>query len=239
MIYTWDSQVRYSEVDVNGRLGWAALLDYFQNCSVFQSESLGAGVSHLYEQNMAWMLSAWQIRINQLPKLMDKIQVKTWAYDMKAFYGYRNFAMDDERGNRLAYANSIWILVDTKTGRPIRVPDEVTALYGHEEPLPMECNERKIPIPNNCKEYDSIPVQSYFIDTNHHMNNGKYVMIAQEFIPQDFITSEIRVEYRKAAKRGDILYPHVAVAEDRITVLLCNEEEKPYAVIAFLSEKDS
>ena len=47
MKYEFDSRVRYSEVDSRGRLTWPALMDYFQDCSVFQSEMLHLGVDYL------------------------------------------------------------------------------------------------------------------------------------------------------------------------------------------------
>ena len=51
MVYEFDSRVRYSEVDSQGKLTWLALMDYFQDCSVFQSESLGIGVDYLAENH--------------------------------------------------------------------------------------------------------------------------------------------------------------------------------------------
>ena len=43
-MYTFDSRVRYSETDVNGTLSVTAAVNYFQDCSTFQSEDLGVGV---------------------------------------------------------------------------------------------------------------------------------------------------------------------------------------------------
>ena len=31
-----------------------------------------------------------------------------------------------------------------------------------------------------------VPVAGFFIDTNHHMNNGKYILVAKESVPEDF-----------------------------------------------------
>ena len=58
---------------------------------------------------------------------------------MKAFYGYRNFTLEDTGGSTLAYANSVWVLVDTRTGRPVKVPQEFADTYGLEPQLEMEC----------------------------------------------------------------------------------------------------
>lgn len=234
MKYEFDSRIRYSEVDSERKLTWLALMDYFQDCSVFQSEQLQIGVDYLAEHHQAWVLTSWQICLNRMPKLTDQVTTQTWAYEMKGFYGYRNFSMNDENGERLAYANSIWALMDTQTGRPIKVPEEMAALYGMEPQIPMECDGRKIALPKECEAKDAFAVPAYFMDTNHHMNNSHYVEVALGYVPETFEIGQIRVEYRKAALCGDTMIPKVTVEEDKITVVLADPDEKPYAIVEFL-----
>lgn len=230
-MYQFDSKVRYSEVDANRELTWSALLNYFQDCSVFQSESLGRGIEYLAKNHQAWILSSWQICLNRMPKLAERITVSTWPYEMKAFYGYRNFCMDAEDGTRLAYANSMWVLMDTQSGRPIKVSDEITDAYGMEPALPMERMGRKISIPQDMKEVRSLVVPKDFIDTNQHMNNEKYVMLAMEFLPEGFTVGQLRAEYRREAHLGDTICISVSEQQDTFTVLLAGEDGKPYAVV--------
>ena len=236
MMYEFDSRVRYSEVDAKGRLTWLALMDYFQDCSVFHSESLQVGVDYLAKNHIAWVLSSWQICVNHMPRLADVVTTQTWAYGMKSFYGYRNFAMNDEKGERLAYANSVWVLMDTQTGRPQRIPQIMPDTFGFEPQLPMECSERKIRIPEKTEPCPSLVVPQYFIDTNQHMNNSRYVEVALEYLPQDFSVSETRVEYKKAAVQGDVIVPRVLAETDRVTVVLGGEDESAYAIVAFLQK---
>lgn len=238
MVYEMNGNVRYSEVDAKGQMTWLALLSYFQDCSVFQSEQLDMGVQYLAEHHMAWVLSSWQVRVDEMPYLADEIHVQTWAYDFKGFYGYRNFALNNAEGKRLAYANSIWVLVDTESGRPLRVPQDMGDAYGMEEPLKLSATERKIRVPENYEEKEPVRVQKYFIDTNYHMNNEKYVMIAQEFVPEHFQIEEIRVEYKKAAVLDDVLYPRVTIEDHEVVTVLADENGKPYAVVKFLERKE-
>lgn len=238
MVYEMNGNVRYSEIDAKGQMTWLALLSYFQDCSVFQSEQLNMGVQYLAEHHMAWVLSSWQVRVDEMPYLADEIRVQTWAYDFKGFYGYRNFALNNAEGKRLAYANSIWVLVDTESGRPLRVPQDMGDAYGMEEPLELSATERKIRVPENYEEKEPVRVQKYFIDTNYHMNNEKYVMIAQEFVPEHFQIEEIRVEYKKAAVLDDVLYPRVTIEDHEVVTVLADENGKSYAVVKFLGRKE-
>ena len=233
-MYEFNSRVRYSEVDSESRLTWLALMDYCQDCSVFHSVSVNLGIDYLNEHHLAWVLSFWQICLNHMPHLAEDITVQTWAYGMKSFYGYRNFSMNDEAGKRLAYANSIWVLIDTESGRPVRIPKEMPDKFGFEPQLPMECCSRKIEVPKQYEEMDSFVVPGYFIDTNHHMNNSRYVQTALEYLPAGFPITEIRVEYCRAAMQGDVLVPRVSRGEQSVVVSLCGEDGQPDAVIEFI-----
>lgn len=233
-MYEFDSRVRYSEVDSRGELTWLALMDYFQDCSVFHSESLHLGVEYLETRHLAWVLTSWQICVERMPLLGEPVKVQTWPYAMKGFYGYRNFVLRDQTGEMAACANSIWVLMDMETGRPVRVPQEMTDIYGMEPQLVMEPCPRKIEVPEEGTLEENFTVPAYFIDTNQHMNNSRYVQVALKFLPEGFEPGEIRVEYRRAALQGDILTPKVSFEENRVTVVLQGEDQRPDAVIAFL-----
>ena len=49
-------------------------------------------------------------------------------------------------------------------------------------------------------------VQRSWIDSNDHVNNSWYVKTAFEQLPQDLEIRQLRVEYKKQAYEGDILY---------------------------------
>lgn len=233
-MYQFDSRIRYSEVDKECNLTLTAMMNYFQDCSVAHSESLDRGVRYLSENHMAWVLSSWQICCDNMPRLFDEVTVSTWAYDMKAFYGYRNFTMDRKNGERLAYANSVWVLVDTLTGRPLKVPEDIINEYGTSPQLEMKCSSRKIKVPADMDAGAEMVVPKFFIDSNQHMNNEKYVAIAQELLPAEFKIKELRVEYKKEAKLGDTIRSSVKKTDEGIVAVLADTEDKPYAVVQFI-----
>ena len=64
-MYTFQSQVRYSELDSDRKLSIASIVDYFQDCSTFHSETLGVGIDYLDRVGMLWVMSYWQIVIDR------------------------------------------------------------------------------------------------------------------------------------------------------------------------------
>ena len=86
-MYTFQSQVRYSELDSDRKLSIASIVDYFQDCSTFHSESLGVGIDYLDRVGMLWVMSYWQIVIDRYPGLCEKITIGTFPYEFRGFLG--------------------------------------------------------------------------------------------------------------------------------------------------------
>ena len=95
-MYSFKSKIRYSETDSRGRLSLEALLDYFQDCSAFQSEALGVGFYPLQERGLAWVLSYWQIVVDRFPDFYEDVETGTYPYNFKGCFGQRNFFMKDK-----------------------------------------------------------------------------------------------------------------------------------------------
>ena len=177
-MYAFDSRIRYSETDSEGRLTLNALLNYFQDCSTFHSEDVGLGIGYMKEIGQVWVLSAWQIVVNRYPQLGEKVRIVTLPYELKAFLGYRNFAMLDEKRVYISKANSLWSLLDFATGKPVIVNEAMRKGYAADEKLDMDYAPRKITVPEDGQLLEPIVVKKHHLDTNHHVNNGQYVNIA-------------------------------------------------------------
>ena len=236
MSYQFDSRVRYSEIGMDQKLTLNAIVNYFQDSSTFHSEEVGLGLKNLTKRNRVWVLSSWQIVVDRYPELGEKITVQTWPYDFKGFYGSRNFALADENGKRIAYANSLWIFVDTETGHPAKISEAESDGYQLEEKLSMDYAPRKIPVPAECEQREPFPVLRCHLDTNRHVNNGQFIQMAEEYLPEAFMVHQVRVEYKKSAVLHDLIIPRVHAEEGRITTALCDEEEKPYAIVEFTAQ---
>ncbi len=232
-MYSFKSRVRYSEIDYDSHLSLHSIIDYFQDCSTFEAEYLGVGQDYYKKFKRGWVLSSWQIIVNDYPELYEEILTSTWAYDFKGIYGYRNFIMENNKGEMLAYANSIWVYIDTETGLPTRIDKAHADKYKVQEKLDMDYAPRKILIPENLKQLDSFPVVRANIDTNKHVNNGQYILMGKELLPEEFKIRKMRADYRSAAKLGDFITPMIANINDGYIVVLADSKGNPYTTIEF------
>ncbi len=234
-MFKFESKVRYSELDEKGLLAVSKIIDYFQDCSNFQSDALGVGRAYLEDKHLAWVLSFWQIVIKRRPEQGETILAGTFPYEFKGFMGMRNFLIEDMQGERIVSANSIWTLLDMQTGRPVKADEEIVGHYPLEEKLPMDYVGRKVPIPAEGETFAPVKVTREYLDTNHHMNNAKYVLLAMNYVPCHLEVTELRIEYKKQAYLGDDIYPFLASIEGGIAVSLRDAEDTPYVNMHILT----
>ena len=213
MRYTFDSRVRYSEIDHRGTMTLTAMMNHLQDCSNFQSEALGLGFRTLKEEKRAWILSYWEVEIDRYPGMGESITTGTFASEFKGLFGKRNFFIQDETGEMVLRANSIWVFMNTENGRPVKPQEADIRPYGSEEPLAMEYQGRKIRLPETGKVLEPFQVRRHHIDTNNHVNNCQYIQMAAEFLPESMQVKRLRVD------------------EGRTVVGLCDEAENVFAVI--------
>jgi medium-chain acyl-[acyl-carrier-protein] hydrolase len=233
-MYIFSSRVRYSELNHRkGRLDISSIINYFQDCSTFQSEDMQMGLSYMEAENKSWLLNSWHVIFYQPVSLGDYITVSTWPYAFKGFYGYRNFIMKNDKNAILAAANSIWVYMDSVSKHPCRIPPDYGG-YQLEPPYPMNTVNRKIKIPSDLTLYPSFPVLKSNIDSYHHVNNGQYIKMAEEFLPENLMVLEMRVEYKNQAVLGDVILPGISFSNNCYTIVLSDITHTPYAIAEFI-----
>ena len=149
-------------------------------------------------------------------KMASPIQISKKAVDILSnnkLNVYSEFNVEDEinkdeEGNLIACADSRWCYFDTEAGRPIRIPQSEIDAYGIEEGLEMEKAPRHIRLPKeNIVEKMPFKVRTIHLDSNGHVNNEQYINMALAYLPAGIKARELRVEYLRQARLGDMLSP--------------------------------
>ena len=86
MNYSFNSRVRYSETGENGKLTLPGVLNYFQDCCTFHAESVGLGGDVLKARDRAWVLSSWQVIVDEYPAMGTEIRITTAPYNFKGMH---------------------------------------------------------------------------------------------------------------------------------------------------------
>ena len=81
------------------------------------------------------------------------------------------------------------------------------------------------------KIQEAFKIERHHLDTNHHVNNGQYIDMAVQYLPQDAQVTRVRAEYKMQAHLGDEMVPVVFEDGKLWTIALNNREGKAYAVV--------
>ncbi len=230
-MYSFDSRIRYSECDETARLDYVALVNYLQDCSTFHTESMGLGLSYLAAHRFAWLIAAWQIKIVRRPRFLEHVTVSTWCYDMSRTLAQRCFSIVDGQGEPCVLADSIWFTYDTAAGRPCRIPDSEFAYLTDEPRLDLPKTERKLKVTGDYVEATPIVIGPQHLDTNKHVNNAQYVLMALSVLPEGFEPSRICVQYKLQTMEGETLVPRLYEEARGTVVELVDLEGETRAVV--------
>jgi medium-chain acyl-[acyl-carrier-protein] hydrolase len=224
MKYSFESRVRFSEVDENAHLSLTAMINYLQDCATFHGEEGNVGVYWTAEHKKMWVLAALRLRIIAYPKFAEHIVTSTWAPGFRNFIGYRDFTIERPDGTRLVEGKSEWVFMDQQTGKPCDVTQDQIDGYGVDPELALpDCyGKRKIRVPKEYREGGSFTILESHLDTNHHVNNGQYMVMSQNYLPPGFEVRHLRAEYLKQAFLGDEILPCVTEKDGVYTVVLKN-----------------
>ena len=198
-MYSLQYKVTTSTCDSEGRLKLYSALQMMQDCSEMWIDSQPEVREYFERENMAQLLASRQVEIVRVPAYKEKLTVTTSVYDMKPMFGFRNTFIYDERGNP-CYRTWSMGAFDYKDRR-IAVP----------------ADEGTVCTPVRVMRAD--------IDYNRHVNNANYIRMAMELIPEGAEIKGLRVEYRVAAKLGNILSPTLHVIGNGYIVTLAVDKE--------------
>ena len=207
-MYSLKYKVTTSTCDSEGRMKLYSALQMMQDCSEMWIDSVPMVKQYFAEQNMAQLLATRQVEVVRVPEYKEELTVTTTVYEVTPMFGFRNTFIYDAEGKPCYKTWSMGAFVDKAAGKLKRVDDATIASMAMEPRLEMNYKDRRIILPKEGGEVlEPVRVLRADIDYNRHMNNANYVRVAMELLLEGFEVRGLRVEYRVAAKLGDVLVP--------------------------------
>ena len=232
-MYSLIYKVTTSTCDSEGKLKLYSALQMMQDCSEMWIDSEPQVKDYFARENMAQLLASRQVEIVRVPDFKEELTVTTSVYGMKPMFGFRNTFIYDAEGKPCYRTWSMGAFVDKANGKLKRVDDTVAGSLLIEPQLEMNYKDRRIILPKTEGEVlEPVKVMRSDIDYNRHMNNANYVRMAMELLPEDFEIKGLRVEYRVAAKLGDMLVPTI-YKHDGVIIVSLSIGEDVSAIIEF------
>jgi acyl-ACP thioesterase len=233
-MYTIHERVGASRTDRNGVMKLVSALDMIQDCSMHWMESEPAFRDYLKDRRLIMVLVSRQADILRLPLYGENVSVQTSIFERGSFTGYRNTVLYGEDGAPCVVTWSIGAFIEQGTGKLARLPPEIVSTISLDVKVDMTYTDKKITLPEGrLQGLDALPVRRGDIDLNGHMNNARYVEAALELLPPGFVVRRLRLEYKAAAKAGDLLYPLRCETGGAYLIVLADGSGRPYTVMEF------
>ena len=236
-VYEQNFIVEYIDVDHSGMLSNWGFFKVLQEIGCLHADELGFGFTNSSKTGLAWVLLDWKLQIFKRPHWKDEILVRTWPSRIHSIRCNRDYEIFDKSGNRLAIATSEWVLFNLNKRSVSKLTPEVTASFTPVPNFVFDTPIEKLLEPESVDSSFEYTVLKRDIDSNEHMNNLNYILLANEFLPNTSSFSRIDVMYKKQCLVGNkIMCLYKKVSEDEHVVTIKSEDLKElHAIIKFRS----
>lgn len=237
MIFEYNYKPVIEDFNKDGILTLTAIVKIFVNNANAHSDLAGDSVFNIKDLSRAWVLTDWQIQMDDYPVYGDELMAETWSEGFSSpLVANRNFLFY-KNGNVCGKATTRWILLDLATGRPTRIDPAYLEKYETEDKTVFEDKKLiRIPSPENFSAETTIPVRRSDIDFNNHVHNLTYLDYAHEVLPENICETNfksLRISYKTGLKAGSKAVCKYAEADGSHVVFISDENNIPACQISF------
>lgn len=200
--------MRVGSRDVNlfRKLKTSALFELFQELSVVHADILGFGTDQVLSRGIVWVITMQRVEIERMPAEQELIYLETWTGKTTHLLYPRFYRICDEAGNVLIQASSLWTLMDIESRKMLS-----SEQFGHE--MVDMTSGVEIALPGAPKKAmaensGSFTVPYSYLDQNGHMNNTRYLDLAEDLIPAPLEGKRLKTivsRYQNEARHGELI----------------------------------
>uniref|UniRef100_A0A0U1WTT3 Acyl-[acyl-carrier-protein] hydrolase n=1 Tax=Cuphea paucipetala TaxID=857164 RepID=A0A0U1WTT3_9MYRT len=228
LVFRQNFSIRSYEIGADRTASIETVMNHLQETALNHVKSAGllndgfGRTPEMYKRDLIWVVAKMQVMVNRYPTWGDTVEVNTWV-DKSGKNGMRRdwLISDCNTGEILTRASSVWVMMNQKTRRLSKIPDEVRheiePHFVDSAPV-IEDDDRKLPKLDE-KTADSIrkglTPRWNDLDVNQHVNNVKYIGWILESTPPEVLETQelcsLTLEYRRECGRESVLESLTAV----------------------------
>jgi YbgC/YbaW family acyl-CoA thioester hydrolase len=185
-IFTRTFRVRWGELDPSGTVSPANYLRYLIETAWDWGTAIGWDVNYSQNPDVFWVIRETEIRFLRPLRHNDVFDLTIWMVNWQRVRGTRCFELKlKENGAVIAQGIQQVVYMNTKTGRPMNLPEEEIKKFRLENPrvFPFERFPKITVFEAPFKMQRQ--VESMDLDVYEHVNNVIYVNYAEEAAAQD------------------------------------------------------
>ncbi|USS93602.1 thioesterase [Fructilactobacillus ixorae] len=206
-IFSENYKIANFQTGIHGKVTLQFLIDSFIQVSEDESVGLSVGIDDVQETGVTWIVVQQDLHINRLPKANERVRIETQATAHTNYFAKRVYRIYDHADHLLVDVNSLWVMMDLKTRKMVKINEAMTKPFGseHVKRLPRLT---KIPGLIGPAEWEmTYPVLFSDIDFNGHVSNTHYVGWMTNTLPfeflRDYLPTEFSIKYVDEVRYGD------------------------------------
>eukprot|EP00262_Sarcandra_glabra_P010419 TRINITY_DN2569_c0_g2_i1.p1 TRINITY_DN2569_c0_g2~~TRINITY_DN2569_c0_g2_i1.p1 ORF type:complete len:421 (+),score=67.04 TRINITY_DN2569_c0_g2_i1:324-1586(+) len=223
--------IRSYEIGADKTASIETLMNHLQETALNHVRSAGllgegfGSTPEMSKRDLIWVVTRMQVSVDCYPSWGDIVEVDTWVCASGKNGMRRDWLVRDSKtGQTLTRATSVWVMMNKRTRRLSKIPEEVR---GEIEPYFMERaaildeDGRKLPkLDDSTADYVRTGLTPRWndLDVNQHVNNVKYIGWILESAPISILESHeltgMTLEYRRECGRDSVLQSLTAVSGD-------------------------
>lgn len=216
------------EYKIEEKITYKKLTELMMNTANCQSSYLHNTVEEFLNKGYTWMLYKWRFEIERMPEIGETIKIDTWASEFKRLNACREFNIYNQNDELLVKVSAIFLVIDMKDKKPIRIPEILAKKYEPEAKKNFKKIERIKQFGEIFSEKE-IEIKKENIDVNEHVNNTVYIDWISKSIPYDF-------KEKKSLKELNLVYNREIVNNKKVTLKNYIEGDKIYTEILTKNE---
>ncbi len=206
--YTEHLSIKSYHTNQYGQASIASIFNILIEAAWAHAQVMDWGYESLKSNNLFWVLSRMYFQVEKYPAWQDKITLNTWSAGTDGIYAYREYIVENEKGEILLKASSAWLILDLETHKIFRLSD-------YRATFPKRIDSKACRNPKRIKPDIHSEVLKYYpvlfseLDINQHFNSVKSVERVLDDFGIEFLNknepAEMEVNYLKEGQAGDLI----------------------------------
>jgi acyl-ACP thioesterase len=228
LVYESEYDVRAGEIDRSGKMTVPSLLQLMQETSLKHIIKLKASIWDLKESS--WVLLAEQLKIIHLPRLGDKVFIRTYPAGVRKIYAYRDYWIYNQDGQVIATAATTWTLMNLTSRKIVPIPEYIVQLPVPSEFEKLELSAMRVPFTSQDYHSTEFKIGYFHLDWNDHVNNIHYTRFMLESVPELLSTSTV--------SKMDIVFKGEAMLDEQLRVNSYYDKDNHQSHHKIINEKN-
>lgn len=228
MVYNMERQISFDMLDCNRHLKPTEAMRLFGDIANADFAELGFTHRSMIEKGFYFIITRSSCHLIRDPRDEERVTIRTWPHSVKGMQITRCFEIIDAEGEPIANCESVYLIIDAKAGRPIRVMNfPLLQMYSVDREVQVPKSQR-IKLTDDMVQIACDSPRFSDLDVNGHVTNTHYPKFAYDALPaevRDLRWSDFQIEFAAEMHLGSdvVLYgndaPSAVAAGDWVKVV--------------------